>query len=75
MKKLFKIISLLSTTLVLTCCGSNIKPNEIRSTPKKITDHLYEATYVDWNEDKANAVASILRKQPNYEDDIFDYDY
>lgn len=75
MKKFPKILTLLCSATMLSACGQpKIEPGQIRSNPVRLADHLYETTYVDWNEDKANMVASILRKQPTYEDDIEDYD-
>ena len=73
MKKLPKILTLLCASTALASCGPNIEPGQIRSNPEKIAEHLYETTYVDWNADKANALASILRKQPKYEEDIDDF--
>lgn len=75
MKKLAKILTLLCASSMLAGCGGpKIDEGQIRSNPVKIANHLYETTYVDWNADKANALASILRKQPDYEKDIEDYD-
>ena len=75
MKKLPKILTLLcASTLLVGCGGPKIEEGQIRSNPVRIADHLYETTYVDWNADKANALASILRKQPDYEKDIKDYE-
>ncbi|MBQ0009216.1 MAG: hypothetical protein KBS97_02970 [Firmicutes bacterium] len=74
MKKLPKILTLLCASTKLASCGPNIEPGQIRSKPEKIAEHLYETTYIDWNEDKANALASILRKQSEYEKFIEDYE-
>ena len=73
MKNIFKILSLGLAASILASCGG-VPKGQIRTNPEKITDHLYEVTYADWNEEKANNVASLLRKKPETYEKMLEYD-
>lgn len=73
MKKIFKFLTLGLATTILASCGG-VPKGEYRTKPEKITDHLYEVTYADWNTEKAETVASLLRKKKETYEDMLGYD-